>query len=73
MGANATFETRFGDLDVVQGLRGVPSWSDLEEAAEDTDLDGVPIKVCSLEHLRQMKRARANAQDLADLEALEGA
>lgn len=29
------------------------------------------MRIASLEHLRAMKRARASAQDLADLEALD--
>jgi hypothetical protein len=36
----------------------------------DTDLVGVPVRVCSLAHLRRMKKARGNSQDLADLDRL---
>jgi hypothetical protein len=34
------------------------------------DLLGVPVRVCSLAHLRRMKEARGNSQDLADLDRL---
>jgi hypothetical protein len=59
-----------GDLDVVQRLPGVPPWTELSGAAEDTTLAGVPLAVCSREHLIAMKQARHSLQDQADLAAL---
>ncbi|MEX2193890.1 MAG: hypothetical protein WD844_01270 [Thermoleophilaceae bacterium] len=67
---NMTLDTRAGALDVVQRAAGVPSFEQLDSDAVDSDLLGVPVRVCSLEHLRQMKQARASAQDRADLENL---
>jgi hypothetical protein len=67
---NMTVETRYGELDVVQRAAGVPSFPVLDATAEDSDLLGVAVRICSLEHLRQMKRVRASTQDLADLERL---
>lgn len=67
---NMTLETRAGALDVVQRANGVPSFDELARDAIDSDLLGVPVRVCSLEHLRAMKQARASAQDRADLENL---
>jgi hypothetical protein len=52
-----TLDTRHGPLDLVQRVAGVTS-----------DLLGVPVRVCSLEHLRRMKEARRGSQDIADRE-----
>ncbi len=67
---NVTTLTRFGALDVVQRAQGVPSYSQLAEDAVDSDLLGVPVRVCSLTRLREMKRAQSRTQDLLDLENL---
>lgn len=66
-GGNVTAMTRFGGLDIVQRARGVPSFSQLDEDAVDSDLLGVPIRVCSLARLREMKEAQDREQDRADL------
>lgn len=65
-GGNVTAMTRFGELDVVQRAGGVPSYSQLAEDAVESELLGVPVKVCSLPRLRQMKEAQDRA-DLANL------
>lgn len=70
-GKNLTLSTRFGDLDIVQRLPGVPAWSELRATAELTTLADVPLCVCSRAHLIAMKRARASLQDKADLQELE--
>jgi hypothetical protein len=59
-----------GSLDIVQRLPGVPGYPELERDAVGSDLLGIPVLVCSLEHLRRMKEARRATQDLADLEHL---
>lgn len=69
-GGNVTADTKFGGLDVVQLARGVPPFSALNEDAVDSDLLGVPVKVCSLSRLREMKLAQGRTQDKADLENL---
>lgn len=69
-GANVTAETKFGGLDVVQIAQGVPGYSVLERDAIKSDLLGVPVRVCSLSALREMKEAQDRAQDRADLENL---
>ena len=69
-GGNVTADTKFGGLDVVQRLRGVPEYSELIQDAVDSDLLGVPVRVCSLARLREMKRARSGGQDRLDLENL---
>jgi hypothetical protein len=71
-GGNLTVTTRLGDLDVVQRLPGIPTWSELDGQAEPTTLADTPLAVCSRTHLIAMKRARGSLQDRADIEALEG-
>ena len=69
-GQSMSLDTRHGSLDLVQRVPGVPGYSELERNAVTSDLLGVPVRVCSLEHLRRMKEARGGTQDLADLERL---
>jgi hypothetical protein len=69
-GGNVTAMTRFGGLDVVQRAQGVPSYSQLAADAVRSELLGVPVMVCSLARLREMKRAQSRTQDLLDLENL---
>jgi predicted nucleotidyltransferase len=63
--------TELGQVDVLQGLPQVPRFAALEEKAEDVDLDGLVVRVCSLEHLIGMKRASERPRDREDLAALE--
>lgn len=66
-GGNVTTMTRFGGLDIVQRARGVPSYSQLISDAVESELLGVPVLVCSLARLREMKLAQDREQDRADL------
>jgi hypothetical protein len=66
-GGNVTAMTRFGGLDIVQRARGVPSYSQLIEDAVKSDLLGIPVFICSLTRLREMKEAQDREQDRADL------
>lgn len=65
--------TKLGQVDVLQGLPQVPRYEELEKGAEEVDIDGLPIRVCSLEHLIEMKRASDRARDHEDIEELEAA
>ncbi len=69
-GANLTAQTKFGGLDVVQLADGVPSFAVLDRDAVNSDLLGVPVRICSLARLREMKEAQGRTQDRADLENL---
>jgi len=69
-GGNVTTDTRFGGLDIVQRALGVPGYSQLAEDAVESELLGIPVRVCSLARLREMKEAQGRAQDQADLENL---
>lgn len=65
-----TLETRHGSLGMVQRAPGVASFGALADDAVESELLGMPVRVCSLAELRRMKEARATAQDRADLEHL---
>ena len=65
--------TELGQIDVLQGLPQVPRYEELETQAQDVDLEGLTVRVCSLEHLLEMKRASDRPRDRDDLEALEAA
>ena len=69
-GGNVTADTKFGGLDIVQLAEGVPGYSQLDRDAVDSDLLGIPVRVCSLIRLREMKQAQNRTQDRADLENL---
>ena len=70
-GRNLTLETVLGGLDVIQNLPGVPAYRDLARNAVLLELFEVPVAVCSRQHLRAMKLARASHRDLADIEDLD--
>ncbi len=72
-GERAFIATRLGDLDVVQGLEGVPPYAELRARAINVDLGEVSIAICALEDLRKMKRAAGRPRDLVDLEDLDAA
>jgi len=69
-GGNVTATTKFGPLDVVQRAQGVPSYSQLAADAVESELLGIPVRVCSLTRLREMKLAQSRTRDLLDLENL---
>ncbi|HET8566899.1 MAG TPA: nucleotidyltransferase [Solirubrobacterales bacterium] len=77
-GAISTFlrtfvHTELGQIDVLQGLPQVPRFEELDAQAKAVDLDGLVVRVCSLEHLIEMKRASERPRDREDVEALEAA
>lgn len=69
-GGNVTADTSYGCLDIVQLAKGVPPYSQLASDAVESDLYGIPVRICSLRSLREMKEAQDRAQDRADLENL---
>jgi predicted nucleotidyltransferase len=65
--------TELGNVDVLQGLPQVPSFAALAGEANEVELGGIAVRVCSFEHLLAMKRASERPRDRDDLEALEDA
>jgi hypothetical protein len=72
-GGNFCLRTKLGRLDVMQWLSGVDVedlYDELSPQALESNIDGMAVRVCGLEHLRAMKRAAGRPQDLEDLKQL---
>jgi predicted nucleotidyltransferase len=65
--------TELGPVDVLQGLPQVPSFDTLDAEATEVDIGDLRVRVCSLDHLLEMKRASERPRDRDDLESLEAA
>jgi hypothetical protein len=62
-GANFTFETPYGDFDVLAGAVGMRSYEDLESDAVELEVFGHLVRVASLDHLIAMKKAAGRTKD----------
>ena len=58
-------------VDIITKISGV-SYSDAAKRAVLKEVDGVPVRIISLEDLIANKRASGRTKDLADVEVLEG-
>ncbi|HEU4392380.1 MAG TPA: helix-turn-helix domain-containing protein [Solirubrobacterales bacterium] len=67
-GANFTFMTEFGMFDVLGDLAGIRSYEDLRRDAAMREVEGLPIRVASIDHLIAMKRAANRPKDKVMLE-----
>ena len=63
-GANFTFDTTFGPLDILGDAAGAPRYEELRREAVNATLFGVRVAVASLDHLIAMKEAAARPRDL---------
>ncbi|CAN5482964.1 hypothetical protein BH20ACT15_BH20ACT15_03320 [soil metagenome] len=72
-GDKAYVVTELGDVDVLQGIPQIPRFDELDASARTADLGGISVRVCSIEHLIEMKRAADRPMDRMDLEALKTA
>lgn len=69
-GGNFRLETDLGGLDIMQWIAGLDAdnpYAELADQAIEGQPDGVRVRICSLEHLRAMKRAAGRPRDLDDL------
>jgi hypothetical protein len=72
-GGNFRLATRLGILDLMQWIPGIEAehaYPVLHAEAATVRVFGTEIRICSLEHLRAMKRAADRPQDRLDLEQL---
>lgn len=69
-GDHFTFDTDAGALDILGTPAGVVGFDDLDRAATPTDLEGLVVRVVSIDDLIRMKRAAGRPQDLLAVEVL---
>ena len=62
-GANFTFTTKHGILDILGDPAGAPRYHDLVADAVEVDIAGVRVRVSSLDHLIAMKEAAGRPRD----------
>ncbi|MBA3328467.1 MAG: hypothetical protein H0T43_09215 [Solirubrobacterales bacterium] len=75
-GGNFLVGTDEGRLDIMQWVPGLAeerAYATLAGDALSTHVEGHPVRICSLAHLRLMKRAAGRPQDLQDLADLAAA
>jgi predicted nucleotidyltransferase len=66
-----TLVTPDGGLDLLVEPKGSPAYPALRRRADEVDIDGIGVRVASIDDLIAMKRAAGRPQDLVDLESLE--
>jgi hypothetical protein len=69
-GDSFTFSTKLGDLDIIGTPAGTDGYPQLEANAEDVEVDGMTVRVASLDDLMRMKRSAGRPKDLIQLEWL---
>jgi hypothetical protein len=67
-GANFTFDTAHGRFDILGDIKGISSYEDLRKHAKLAAIEGVEIRLASIDHLIGMKRAADRPKDRIMLE-----
>jgi predicted nucleotidyltransferase len=65
-----TLDTTLGGIDLLVDPDGAARYEEMRERALVVNLDGVEVRIVSLEDLLSMKRAAGRPQDIADIDAL---
>jgi hypothetical protein len=69
-GDHFTFSSEAGALDCLGTPSGVSGFEELDGAATEMDLDGLKVKVASIDDLIRMKQAAGRPKDLIEVEVL---
>jgi predicted nucleotidyltransferase len=62
-GANFTFNSLHGKFDILADAAGMPSYEELRAEARIDEIEGVEVRVASIDHLIAMKRAAGRPKD----------
>lgn len=67
-GSNFTFESEYGNFDVLGHIAGIRSYEDLRAGAKVEQIQSQLVRVASIDHLISMKRAANRVKDRLMLE-----
>lgn len=62
-GANFTFDTPYGSFDILADAAGMSAYEELRGEARVDEIEGIEVRVASLDHLIAMKRAANRTKD----------
>ncbi len=62
-GANFTFDSPYGKFDILADAAGMPAYEELRAEARTDEIEGVEVRVASIDHLIAMKRAAGRLKD----------
>ena len=62
-GSNFTFTSEFGGFDILGEVDGVRDYESLHAAAQTERLEGVTVRIASIDHMIAMKRAANRPKD----------
>ncbi len=67
-GSNFTFESEYGNFDILGHIAGIRSYEELRAGARIEQIKSVPVRIASIDHLISMKRAANRVKDKLMLE-----
>jgi hypothetical protein len=62
-GSNFTFDSQYGSFDVLGHADGIGDYDDLRTEAVVTTIEGIEVRIASIDHLIAMKRAANRTKD----------
>lgn len=62
-GANFTFDTPYGSFDILADAAGMNAYEELRREARVDEIEGIEVRVASIDHLIAMKKAAGRTKD----------